>query len=518
MSRLAPILGILLPLAVGACVDDWSQIANQPQAEASSGVADSEDSMLDAAFFAGYEADLESSMELFQVPGAAVAVVRGDRIIYQKGFGFRNLDRRQPVTESTLFRLGTLSRTLTTTMLGVLVDEDRLEWNQNLTGGVELARLLELGSRQPDKGPGFLTGQVSMEELMMELSGIPPTSDTGSGAHADPRRLFAATGYAAIMAGGDRRPPELGFRRLMHAKLFGPADMSRTAVGGELAAMGGEFASAYGTDLSGAVTEIDSPAFSIFCPYEGVASTVSDMARFLILQTREGIAQSRKRVISPSNLSISRGADSASARLPDGAESGEGCLAWQGEQPCHEALGWSVVSLGEGETLWTTHGGIAGYSASLSFLEQAQIGWVVLSNKDPELGGEGFNGQAADLFLARLLDLPWNPEARQRRHVQRLAELEMLAEEARPPMVAEVRPYLGSYAGGWRLSMDDRRLRLLRRMETFPVEAYNGDGFLIPEGPGMGTRVRFREHHDGSISMAFSAVDGAELASFGKVN
>ena len=189
MSRLAPILGILLPLAVGACVDDWAQIAHQPQAEASSGVVGSEDSMLDAAFFAGYEADLESSMELFQVPGAAVAVVRGDRIIYQKGFGFRNLDRRQPVTESTLFRLGTLSRPLTTTMLGVLVDEDRLEWNQNLTGGVELARLLELGSRQPDKGPGFLTGQVSMEELMMELSGIPPTSDTGSGAHADPRRL-----------------------------------------------------------------------------------------------------------------------------------------------------------------------------------------------------------------------------------------------------------------------------------------------------------------------------------------
>ncbi len=524
MSRFAPMLGMLLALAVGACVDDWAQIA-QPQEQdgESLGSVDSGDPMLDAAFFAGYEAELEASMERFQIPGAAMAVVRGDRIVYRKGFGFRNVDRQQRVTETTLFRLGTVSRTLTATMLGVLVDEDRLEWNQHLAGGVELTQLLELGNQQPSAGPQFLTGQLSLEELMVELSELPPTRAARSGASSDPRRLFAATGYAAIMAGGERRPPEVGFRRLMHAKLFGPADMSRTAVGGELAAMGGDFAGAYGMDLSGAVTEIDSPAFSIFCPYEGVTSTVSDMARFLVLQTQGGIAQSRKRVISPSNLMLSRGALDAGASIPEGiepegAEAGRLCRAWQGEQPCREALGWSVVSLGDGETLWTTRGGIAGYSASLSFLEQSQIGWVVLNNKDPELGGDAFSGQAVDLFLGRLLNLPWDPETRERRHQERLAELEMLAEEARPPLVAEVRPYLGSYAGGWRLSMDDRRLRLLRRLETFPVAAYNGDGFLIPEGPGIGTRVRFREHRDGSISMAFSAVDGSELASFGKVN
>ena len=516
MSRFAPLLGIL-PLAMVACVDDWAQITQDTnQASLTSTSDGAEDSVLDAAFFAGYEADLETTMEFFQVPGAAIAVVRGDQMVYQKGLGFRNVGRKQPVTESTLFRLGTASKPLTATMLGVLVDENRLEWNQELTFGLGLSRLLEWGSREQDAGADFLAGEISLEELITQLSALP------SGGLSDraqtqivARNVFAATGYAAVSAGGDRRTPELAFRRLMHAKLFGPAGMSRTAVGGELSAMGGDFASPYGIDLAGDLTEIDSPTSSVFNPVEGVASTVTDMAQFLILQIQGGIAQSRKRVISPSNLARSRGiADSVGS--DDGLSAG--CSGLQGIESCRPSLSWTVGVLPGGEVFWTARGGIAGYSASISFLEHAQIGWVVLNNKDPELGGEAFNGQAIDLFLGRLLSLPWNPEIRQGRHLERLAELEGLAEEVRSPTAAEVRPYLGSYAGGWRLSMNDQQLRLLRRMETFPVTAYDGDGYLIPEGPGMGTRVRFREHRDGSISMAFSAFDGAELASFGKVN
>ena len=500
MSRLSAIFLLLLPFATVACVDDWAQMAREDTEPPTS--QNAEISPLDAAFFAGYEAELEDAMKRFDVPGAAVAVVAGDHVVYSRGFGFRNTRRRQPVTEDTLFRLGSASRALTLTMLGTLVDEDRLEWNR-LVAGLDLLHLLDCGSGSVETA-GFLEPDISIEELLARYSEVDLQPSPGDG---EGRDAFVAATYAAISGAGDRRSPEVAFRRLMHAKLLGPAGMTRTVVGGTLSAMGQDYASPYGMDLEGRLAEMDADGVRVYDPYEGVASTVSDMARFMILQVQDGIAHSRKRVISPANLEPARG--------------GEGtvgdCLDWQRTEPCRRGMGWIAVDVGGGEVVRAYRGGIAGFSVAMGYLQRQGVGWVVLNNKDPELGGRDFNGQAMDAFLSRAVELPWDRHKRLEEYERRLASLEGLAKGVKPLRPAAVRPYLGTYAGGWQLSLEDQDLRLLRRMQRFPITGHD-DGFLIPQGLGMGTRIRFREHGDGSVTMAFTALDGAELAAFGKLN
>ena len=44
-------------------------------------------------------------MAMYRVPGAALALIKGGRIVFEKGYGYRDLAARAPVTADTLFNL-----------------------------------------------------------------------------------------------------------------------------------------------------------------------------------------------------------------------------------------------------------------------------------------------------------------------------------------------------------------------------------------------------------------------------
>src|SRR4051794_18444694 len=66
---------------------------------------------------------VRSALEAFRVPGAAVAVVRDDRVVYLKGHGVREAGSQAPVTEDTLFPIMSCSKAFTATAAAMLVDD-----------------------------------------------------------------------------------------------------------------------------------------------------------------------------------------------------------------------------------------------------------------------------------------------------------------------------------------------------------------------------------------------------------
>jgi CubicO group peptidase (beta-lactamase class C family) len=79
-----------------------------------------------------------SSLETYKIPGAVVAVVGDGRVLYAKGYGYADLDSRQPVdTASTVFDVGSVSKLFTYTAVMQLVEQGRLDLhgdvNQYLT-------------------------------------------------------------------------------------------------------------------------------------------------------------------------------------------------------------------------------------------------------------------------------------------------------------------------------------------------------------------------------------------------
>ena len=57
------------------------------------------------------------------IPGASVAVDVGGEVVWSEGFGWADLEQRVPVTPLSRFRVGSVSKTMTATGLGLLLEE-----------------------------------------------------------------------------------------------------------------------------------------------------------------------------------------------------------------------------------------------------------------------------------------------------------------------------------------------------------------------------------------------------------
>ena len=75
---------------------------------------------------AGIDAKLEALLAEWKVAGFAVAVVEKDKIVYAKGFGYRDYEKKLPVTPNTLFAIGSCTKAFTSALLGQLRQEKKL--------------------------------------------------------------------------------------------------------------------------------------------------------------------------------------------------------------------------------------------------------------------------------------------------------------------------------------------------------------------------------------------------------
>ena len=58
---------------------------------------------------------IDSTMLRWSVPGLAIAVVKDGKVIYEKGFGYRNMKTKEMVTPKTLFSIASSSKAFTAT-------------------------------------------------------------------------------------------------------------------------------------------------------------------------------------------------------------------------------------------------------------------------------------------------------------------------------------------------------------------------------------------------------------------
>ena len=78
---------------------------------------------------AGFDAYVEKALEDWRTPGLAVAVVKDGRVAHAKGYGVREQGRATPVDERTLFAIGSTTKAMTAALVGMLVDEGKLAWD-----------------------------------------------------------------------------------------------------------------------------------------------------------------------------------------------------------------------------------------------------------------------------------------------------------------------------------------------------------------------------------------------------
>ena len=91
-------------------------------------------------------------------PGAAAAVLRGGKVIHQRGYGMANLDHAIPITPDSVFHVASVSKQFTAFAIGLLADEGKLALDDEVRKYVP-----EL----PDLGEAF-----TIEQCIHHTSGL----------------------------------------------------------------------------------------------------------------------------------------------------------------------------------------------------------------------------------------------------------------------------------------------------------------------------------------------------------
>lgn len=117
----------------------------------------------DEALIAEFEAYLVEKMNQLEVPGAAVALVRDGELVYANGFGVRDLDTGEPVTPETRMMIGSSTKSMTTLLMAMLVDDGDFAWDTPVTDILPTFRLADPA----------VTAEITMRNLVCACTGVP---------------------------------------------------------------------------------------------------------------------------------------------------------------------------------------------------------------------------------------------------------------------------------------------------------------------------------------------------------
>src|SRR6185295_9387799 len=76
---------------------------------------------------------VETGRQALKVPGVAVGIVQGGKVVFAEGFGVRELGNPQPVDADTLFMVASNTKAMTTLLLAKLVEQGKMTWDTPVT-------------------------------------------------------------------------------------------------------------------------------------------------------------------------------------------------------------------------------------------------------------------------------------------------------------------------------------------------------------------------------------------------
>src|SRR5438309_10632523 len=119
-SRSFAVLATMFVLAAAALAQD------APAASAGAtpaGKASAAKEVDQAAALEKTKQDIEAGMKQYYVPGAALAIIKNDKVILLTGLGYKDLKNNKPVTTDTLFAIGSTTKAFTSMLMAMAADE-----------------------------------------------------------------------------------------------------------------------------------------------------------------------------------------------------------------------------------------------------------------------------------------------------------------------------------------------------------------------------------------------------------
>lgn len=395
---------------------------------------------------AGLDPVLEQAVKDFNVPGLGVAVVAGGEVVYAKGFGFRDVAGQLPLTPDTLFAIGSTTKAMTATLLGMLVDDGKLEWDEPVNRYLPELRLADPMVSARLTARDLLTHRSglprhdllwynnlhdSREQLIAKLEHLELSADLRETWQYN-NLAYMTAGYLAGKLSGK------SWEGALRERLLDPLGMQRTVFSVDAMQRDPDHALPYKeNDKGDGVELIPYRNIDLVGPAGSVDSSVNEMSRWLLFNLEGGKAGGRQ-LIQPATL--------ADIRAPH--------MVLPQQPPPDSQLSAQTYGMGWGVEVYRGHkliehtGGIDGFSTLVAFLPDDGLGLVAFTNS-----GSGLPNPVSREITDRLLGLEkieWLAKAKERRAAGRNVEKDASA-KAETLRVKGTRPshpladYLGIY-------------------------------------------------------------------------
>lgn len=348
--------------------------------------ASSSPRLLTPAIEAKIDAEAKQDVDTGHVAGAAVAVLRGGRLVFARGYGRANLELATPVNAKTVFRIGSLTKQFTAAGVLLLAEQGKLKIDDKLSlylpnfpraNEVTLRDLLNhtSGIHNFTEGPvidKISTSGATVQELVADIAGQSPLYDFEPGK----AWWYSNSNYALLGAVIEKVSGE-PWGTFMKAQIFDKLGMADTAADDARDVVPGR-ASGYSLvgGTSGKFRNADFTDMSVPYAAGALRSTAKDMARW-------NAALFGGKLLKPDSLREML----APGRLRNGAEN-QTAIAWPGGKAFPPPAGYvpGPYAFGlehhfeDGRRIIGHDGSIAGFDAVMQNYVDEGLTIIVLTN------------------------------------------------------------------------------------------------------------------------------------------
>jgi len=433
----------------------------------------------------GIDPVIDAALEDWKTPGVAIAVVTGDQTVLSLGYGLADVEHELLVTSQTRFAIGSATKAFTAFVLGTLVDEGKLDWDEPVASYLPGFRLYDEYATAHLTPRDMLTHRsglprhdlawynnerITREEIVHRLRYLPPNKELREQWQYN-NFMYATAGHLGEVLTGK------SWEDNVRERIMEPIGMLHSTFSVADAEADLQMARAYIEDDDDELRKVAFRRIDLMGPAGSINSSADDMSQWLKLHLGDG-GMGGKRLVSAGTLRELHTPQMIIPGMPDEPM----------RSPVSYALGWFTETY-RGHYLVHHGGNIDGFSALVSLFPNDGLGIVVLVNKN----ASPLPALLTRTLTDRLLELEpkdWIGEAAAER--DKAKEFVKQGQENKGQFRVEgTKPsrkpadFAGEYEqpgyGVLEIREDDKQLVMVHNDMTMPLEHWHYDVFNVAE-------------------------------------
>ncbi|HVG24549.1 MAG TPA: serine hydrolase [Thermoanaerobaculia bacterium] len=355
----------------------------------------------------GVDRLMNETMRAWQIPGASIAIVQNDQVVFLKGYGTKELGGKEAVTPDTLFQIASTTKAFTSTSLAMLASDKKLDFDDPVRKHVPYFRLSDMCADQAVTLRDIVSHRTGLsrhdelwddtaltrEDVIRALSNIALTKPFRS-AYQYQNITFITAGEAVAHAAG------MSWDDFVKTRIFAPLKMTNT-VTTDAAWNAADHATGYRFDWkTGAMRPRRGADTTTIGPGGAIKSSARDMANWIRFHLAGGKFEGTQLV------DADRLAETKKPHTVIPLEGATGEVNPETQLMAY-AMGWNVSDY-KGELLVAHAGALNGFRTHVILLPKRNAGMFITINVERGYSLYAMRHAIADLLLTGKTSRDWN--------------------------------------------------------------------------------------------------------------